>query len=58
MPTKTTADSKIRETAYLFWLEDGQPKGRAEEHWLRAVEALAKPRVAKRVTKTKAKTTK
>jgi len=36
-------EEQIRETAYLFWLDDGQPNGRDEEHWLRAVDALSKP---------------
>lgn len=36
-------EDQIRETAYLFWLDDGQPQGRDEEHWLRAVDALTKP---------------
>ncbi|WP_168879326.1 DUF2934 domain-containing protein [Rhizobium sp. P28RR-XV] len=41
---KTTADETrrdidediIRERAYLLWLEDGQPEGRADEHWHKA----------------------
>ena len=52
-------EAKIRETAYLFWLDDGQPHGHDQEHWLKAIDALtpatpkkarkapAKPRVAK-----------
>lgn len=57
----TLNEAQIRETAYLFWLDDGQPQGRDQEHWLRAIDALtpampkakparkaaAKPRVAK-----------
>ncbi|MEP1388360.1 MAG: DUF2934 domain-containing protein [Yoonia sp.] len=43
-------EALIRETAYLFWLDEGQPEGRDEEHWLRAVAAVNQP-----VAKTKAK---
>jgi hypothetical protein len=43
MHAKIVNDDQIRETAYLFWLDDGQPAGRDEEHWLRAVDALTKP---------------
>ncbi|MGB7319085.1 MAG: DUF2934 domain-containing protein [Planktotalea sp.] len=34
---------QIREAAYQFWLNDGQPNGRDEEHWLRAIDALSQP---------------
>lgn len=43
MQTKIMNEEQIRETAYLFWLDDGQPNGRDEEHWLRAVDALTQP---------------
>ena len=43
MPKTILNDEQIRETAYLFWLDDGQPNGRDEEHWFRAVDALTKP---------------
>nr|WP_254441777.1 DUF2934 domain-containing protein [Ruegeria sp. HKCCA0370] len=33
-------ESKIREAAYLFWLDEGQPEGREQEHWLKAEDAL------------------
>lgn len=36
-------EAKIRETAYLFWLDDGQPHGRDQEHWLKAIDALTPP---------------
>ena len=32
-------DDRIRELAYLLWLEEGYPEGQAERHWLTA-EAL------------------
>ena len=40
MTTQTLDDTAIRETAYLFWLDDGQPVGRDQDHWLRAIDAL------------------
>ncbi len=64
MTQLTIDESQIRETAYLMWLEEGQPEGRDQEHWLKAIDALtpaqpkkraarktpAKPRVAKAKT--------
>lgn len=32
-------DHRIRQRAYLLWLGDGQPDGKAEEHWREAVAA-------------------
>jgi Protein of unknown function (DUF2934) len=29
-------DDRIRELAYLLWLEEGYPEGQAERHWLTA----------------------
>jgi hypothetical protein len=29
-------DTRIRQRAYEIWLEEGQPQGRAVEHWLQA----------------------
>jgi hypothetical protein len=29
-------DDRIRELAYLLWLEEGYPEGQAERHWLMA----------------------
>ena len=34
-------DELIRERAYRLWLEEGQPEGRASEHWEKARELLA-----------------
>ena len=34
-------DRRIRERAYRLWVEDGQPHGRAEDHWHRAAEQIA-----------------
>lgn len=50
-------EAKIREAAYLIWLEEGQPEGRDEEHWRKAIAALtpAQPK-AKAPRKAAAKT--
>ena len=40
MTQPTHDEAQIREAAYLLWLDEGQPEGRDEEHWLKAVEAL------------------
>jgi len=50
MTTPSVTEDQIRETAYLFWLEDGQPNGRDQEHWLKAVIALSAPSAAKAPT--------
>ena len=53
--TKTTLnEAQIRETAYLFWLDEGQPHGRDEEHWLKAIDALS-PATPKKARKAPAK---
>lgn len=44
-------ENKIRETAYLFWLDEGQPTGRDEAHWLQAVDALTPPQQKKKATR-------
>ena len=33
-------DEQIAELAKQFWLEEGEPEGKAEEHWLRAEAQL------------------
>lgn len=43
MDTGIANEAKIRETAYLFWLDEGQPEGRDQDHWLRAVAAVNTP---------------
>ena len=39
MPTMP-AEDRIRAIAYTLWLEEGQPNGRAEAHWLKAAELV------------------
>jgi len=34
----------VREAAYHLWIEEGQPHGRDQEHWHKAVNALAMPK--------------
>ena len=34
-------EQKIRETAYLIWMEEGCPSGRDVDHWLKACERVA-----------------
>ena len=29
----TDRDERIRELAYLLWLEEGRPEGQSERHW-------------------------
>jgi hypothetical protein len=33
-------EAEIQHTAYLLWLENGQPEGRDQEHWFAAKELL------------------
>jgi hypothetical protein len=35
------SEDRIRERAYLLWLEEGQPQGRSAEHWEKARELVA-----------------
>lgn len=73
MSTTNFNESSVREAAYFLWLNNGQPQGQDQDHWLQAMadmtakpakkKAAAKPRKAAAKTassakpKTKAKTT-
>jgi len=35
-PTNELDEDHIRLRAYMLWLEEGQPNGKAEEHWHQA----------------------
>lgn len=35
-PTNEANEDHIRHRAYMLWLEEGQPDGRADEHWHQA----------------------
>lgn len=52
MTTKTITEAEIAEAAFYIWLDEGQPSGRAQEHWDRARARLdaaaAKPAPKKR----------
>lgn len=54
MSNTTIDEAQIRETAYLMWLDDGQPQGRDQEHWLKAIDALT-PATPKKARKAPAK---
>ena len=65
MTEHTLDHAQIAETAYLLWLDEGQPEGRDQEHWLKAIDALTPPTpkrkparkaAAKPAAKAKAKT--
>ena len=43
MTTTNFDQTQIQEAAYYLWLEAGQPNGRDQEHWLKAIDALSKP---------------
>ena len=58
-PLSIEIENRIRAVAHSLWLEEGQPDGRAESHWLKAVElvnaeAAAAVAAAKPAAKTKA----
>lgn len=38
---KEIDEERIRHHAYMLWLEDGQPEGKADEHWHRASDAAS-----------------
>lgn len=47
----TSSEDRVKALAYAIWLEEGQPEGRAEAHWFKALELanaeaapVAKPR--------------
>jgi hypothetical protein len=33
---RESTDGKVRERAYLIWVDEGRPDGRDIDHWLRA----------------------
>jgi hypothetical protein len=56
MTNTNPTDAQISDTAYLIWLDEGQPQGRDTQHWLMAVDALtARPIKAKPARKSAAK---
>ena len=53
MTTPMIDEARVAEKAYEFWLADGQPDGKSDEHWFRAIDALTAP-VPKKPRKTAA----
>jgi hypothetical protein len=41
-------EQAIRERAFQIWIEEGQPHGRASEHWERAKMEIMGPRLVDR----------
>ena len=39
-PTDDEGHEAIRLRAYMIWLAEGQPDGRADDHWLQAVAVI------------------
>jgi hypothetical protein len=37
---KASKEGRIREQAYLIWLEEGRPEGRENEHWEKAEQIV------------------
>ena len=49
------SDAQIAETAFFLWLDEGQPEGRAQDHWDRARAALETPAPKRKTARPKAK---
>ena len=41
-------EQEVRETAYFFWEQDGQPEGQEKEYWFRALDRCLRKREADR----------
>lgn len=54
--TETATHEQIAALAHKFWEDEGRPEGRAESHWLRAIESLTIPAVEAKAAAPKAKT--
>ena len=39
-PNSISAEDQVAAIAYTLWLEEGQPHGRAEAHWFKALELV------------------
>ncbi len=37
---KLTSEDRVRAVAHSLWLDEGMPEGRAEAHWLKALELV------------------
>jgi hypothetical protein len=43
MTTPAIDEARVAAKAYELWLADGQPDGKSDEHWFRAIDALTAP---------------
>ncbi len=43
MTTPAIDEAIVAAKAYEFWLAEGRPEGRQDEHWYRAIDALSVP---------------
>jgi len=43
MTTPMIDEARVAEKAYELWLAEGQPEGKQDEHWYRAIDALTVP---------------
>jgi hypothetical protein len=48
---KNDLERRIRERAYRIWIDDGKPRGKSEDHLLRAKEELEEEDAVKTGTK-------
>lgn len=48
-------EDRVREVAYHIWNSEGQPEGKATEHWFRALEALRPAAAPEPASKRKAR---
>jgi hypothetical protein len=39
-PFTGSREEQIKAVAYRLWLDEGQPEGRAESHWFKAVDLV------------------
>ena len=42
-------ESRVRDTAYFLWEDDGRPHGREKEYWFNALERCLRQREADRL---------
>jgi hypothetical protein len=56
MTTPMIDEARVAEKAYELWIAEGQPDGKQDEHWFRAIDALTVPvpKKAKRAPAAKA----
>ena len=56
MANTPLTNAQIAEAAFYLWLEEGQPEGRDQDHWIRARQTLEAAQAApKKAAKTTAK---